>query len=198
VSFNQTRPVVPNGCSIQRLVPASVRAKAPELADVLMDCVAGGASVSFMSGLDRARAERFWCNVADRSESDGRAVFAAIRDSDGTAVGTVQMIPAGTENQPHRADVAKMLVMRAHRHYGLGRALMRAAESAAVTAGKTLLTLDTASDDAERLYASLGWQRVGVIPNYALNPDGSACATVIFYKELMRGQVTVKAVCHRR
>lgn len=187
MSLNQTSPIVPNGYSIQRLTPTGIRAKAPELAAVLLDCVAGGASVSFMSDLDRPRAERFWREVADRGESDGRAVFVAIRDSDGTAVGTVQMIPAGTENQPHRADVAKMLVMRAHRRHGLGGALMRAAEAAAVTAGKTLLTLDTASDDAERLYTSLGWQRVGVIPNYALNPDGSACATVIFYKELVRG-----------
>jgi GNAT superfamily N-acetyltransferase len=186
-SFNRTSPSVPNGYSIQRLEPPVIRAKAPELADVLVDCVESGASVSFMSGLNRPRAERFWREVADRSESDHRAVFAAVRDSDGKVVGTVQMIPAGYENQPHRADVAKMLVMRAHRRQGLGGALMRAAEAAAAAAGKTLLTLDTASDDAERLYAPLGWQRVGVIPNYALNPDGSACATVIFYKELDRG-----------
>jgi GNAT superfamily N-acetyltransferase len=182
----RTRSIVPNGYSIQRLSPSGIRAKASELAAVLVDCVAGGASVSFMDGLDHKRAERFWCEVADRAESDGRAVLAAIRDADGTVVGTVQMIPAGYENQPHRADIAKMLVPRAHRRHGLGAALMRAAEAAAAEAGKTLLTLDPASDDAERLYASLGWQRVGVIPNYALNPDGSSCATVIFYKELVR------------
>jgi len=175
---------VPNGYSIQRLAPSGIRAKAPELAEVLVDCVAGGASVSFMDGLDRPRAERFWKEIADRAESDGRAVLAAVRDSDGRIVGTVQMIPAGTENQPHRADVAKMLVSRAHRRHGLGGALMRAAEAAAAKAGKTLLTLDTASDDAERLYAALGWVRVGVIPNYALNPDGSACHTVIFFKAI--------------
>jgi GNAT superfamily N-acetyltransferase len=174
---------VPNGYSIRALDPPSIRAKAADLAEVLVDCVAGGASVSFMSGLDRPRAERFWQSIADRAEGDGRAVLTAIRDTDGKIVGTVQMIPAGTENQPHRADVSKMLVMRAHRRHGLGAALMRAAEAAAAAVGKTL-TLDTASDDAERLYSSLGWMRVGVIPNYALNPDGSPCATVIYYKEI--------------
>ena len=177
---------MPNGYSIQRLDPPAIRAKASELASVLVDCVAGGASVSFMDSLGLARAERFWLEVADRAESDGRAVMAAVRDSDRKVVGTVQMIPAGTENQPYRADIAKMLVSRAQRRHGLGAALMRAAEVAAAAAGKTLLTLDTASDDAERLYTSLGWTRVGVIPNYALNPDGSPCDTVIFYKEIDR------------
>jgi GNAT superfamily N-acetyltransferase len=173
---------VPTGYSIQRLDPSAIRARAHQLAEVLIDCVEGGASVSFMAGLDRTKAEQFWADVARRAESDGRAVLAAIRESDGLVVGTVQMIPAGTENQPHRADVAKMLVLRSHRRHGLGAQLMRAAEAEAVAAGKTLLTLDTASDAAERLYASLGWIRVGTIPNYALNPDGTPCDTVIFYK----------------
>jgi GNAT superfamily N-acetyltransferase len=175
---------VPTGYSIQRLDPSAIRARADELAEVLIDCVEGGASVSFMGGLDRTKAVRFWEDIADRAESDGRAVLAAVRDGDGKVVGTVQMIPAGNENQPHRADVAKMLVLRTHRRHGLGAALMRAAEAAARDAGKSLLTLDTATDAAERLYASLGWVRVGVIPNYALNPDGSPCDTVIFYKAI--------------
>lgn len=174
----------PDGYSIERLNPVGIRAAAADLADVLVDCVAGGASVSFMSGLDRAKAEWFWREAADRAESDGRAVLVAVRARDRRIVGTVQMIPAGYENQPHRADVAKMLVLRSERRRGIGAALMRAAEAAAAEAGKTLLTLDTASDDAERLYASLGWTRVGVIPNYALNPDGSPCDTVIFYKKV--------------
>lgn len=174
----------PGGYTIRRLDPGGVRAAAFELADVLIDCVEGGASVSFMGGLDRQKAYRFWMSVGDQAEADGRAVFAAIRDSEHKVVGTVQMIPAGFENQPHRADIAKMLVMRAHRRTGLGAALMRAAEAAALLAGKTLLTLDTASDDAERLYAALGWTRAGRIPNYALMPDGSPCATTIFFKAL--------------
>ena len=176
---------MPNGYSIQRLTPSEIRGKAAELADVLIDCVEGGASVSFMKGLDHARAKRFWTDIADRAQSDGRAVLAAVRDDDGTVVATVQMIPSGYENQPHRGDIAKMLVHRSHRRHGLGTALMRGAEAAALAAGRTLLTLDTATDDAERLYASLGWMRVGVIPDYALNPDGSLCTTVIFYKRLV-------------
>jgi GNAT superfamily N-acetyltransferase len=175
---------VPDGYSIQRLEPSGIRAASLDLADLLMDCVDGGASVSFMSGLGREKARRFWLDVADRAESDGRAVLAATRHRDCKIVGTVQMIPAGYENQPHRADIAKMLVLRAQRRLGLGAALMRAAEAEAAEAGKTLLTLDTASDDAERLYASLGWTRVGVIPNYALMPDGRPCDTVMFFKEI--------------
>ena len=174
----------PDGYAIERLDPPGIRAAAPALADVLIDCVVGGASVSFMADIDRGKAERFWNGVADHAERDGRAVLVAIRPGDRKIVGTVQMIPAGTENQPHRADVAKMLVLRAERRRGLGAALMRAAEAAAIDAGKTLLTLDTASDDAERLYAALGWQRVGVIPSYALNPDGSYCDTVIYFKRV--------------
>jgi GNAT superfamily N-acetyltransferase len=175
---------VTKGYSIRRLAPDDIRLRAGELADILIDCVEGGASVSFMSGLDRPQAERFWTEIADRAETDGRAVLAAVHDSDGKAVGTVQVIPAAAENQPHRADVAKMLVLRAHRQRGLGAALMRAAEAEAVAAGKTLLTLDTATDAAEKLYVSQGWIRVGTIPNYALNPNGSFCDTVIFYKQI--------------
>jgi len=172
------------GYSVRRLDPSGVRDVASELAQVLVDCVEGGASVSFMSGLDLAKARGFWIEVAAKSESDGRAVFAAIRERDGKVVGTVQMIPAGFENQPHRGEIAKMLVLRSERRRGLGGALMRAAEAAAHEAGKTLLTLDTASDDAERLYRSLGWIEVGRIPDYALLPDGRPCPTIVFYKML--------------
>ena len=172
------------GYFVRRLDAAGVRAAAPELAQVLVDCVDGGASVSFMSGLDLAKARDFWIDVAAKSEADGRVVFAAIRERDGKIVGTVQMIPAGFENQPHRGEIAKMLVLRAERRRGLGGALMRAAEAAARAAGKTLLTLDTASDDAERLYRTLGWIEVGRIPDYALLPDGRPCPTIVFYKML--------------
>ena len=174
----------PEGYSVQQLDPPGVRAVASDLAEVLVDCVEGGASVSFMRGLDRERARLFWIEVAEKAERDGRAVIVAIRERDHTVVGTVQMIPAGFENQPHRAEIAKMLVLRSHRRSGLGGALMRAAEAAALTAGKTLLTLDTASADAERLYAALGWTHAGCIPNYALLHDGSPCATTIFFKVL--------------
>lgn len=170
-----------SGYSVRELDPRGIRAAAAELAEVLIDCVEGGASVSFMGGLDPEKARRFWSDVA---EKDDRAVFAAIRERDRKIVGTVQMIPAGYENQPHRGEIAKMLVLRSERRQGLGAALMRSAEAAALRAGKTLLTLDTASADAERLYRSLGWTRVGIIPDYALLPDGHPCATVFYFKML--------------
>jgi len=145
-----------------------------------------------MDGLGREKARRYWLGVAEEAERDGRIALVAIRESDRKIVGTVQMIPARYENQPHRAEIAKMLVLRSQRRRGLGGGLMRAAEKAALQAGKTLLILDTASDDAERLYAALGWTRTGSIPNYALMPDGSPCATVIFFK-LLDGATEHKA-----
>lgn len=154
-----------------------------ELTNVLMDCVEGGASVSFMHPLARAKAEVFWRNAAAGVERGERIVLAA-EDERGEIVGTVQIILEQPENQPHRGDLAKMLVHRRARRSGLGAALLEAAEVHALKAGKTLLVLDTASADAERLYARRGWQRVGEIPNYALFPDGRPCSTVVFYKEL--------------
>jgi len=114
---------------------------------------------------------------------EGGASVAA-EDAAGTIVGTAQVILAQPENQPHRGDLAKMLVHRRARRRGVGAALLVAAERSALSAGKTLLVLDTASDDAERLYARQGWQRCGEIPNYALWPDGRPCATTFFYKFL--------------
>lgn len=153
------------------------------LCDVLLDCVAGGASVNFMWPLTRANAERFWRSVADGLARADRAVIVAA-DGDGRIVGTAQAIWAPQENQPHRADVAKMLVHRRARRAGLGAALLAAAERAALAAGRTLLVLDTASAEAERLYERGGWQRVGSIPRYALLPDGKPCDTVVYYKDL--------------
>jgi GNAT superfamily N-acetyltransferase len=153
------------------------------LSDVLIDCVEGGASVSFMLPMTRAKAKTFWRNTAASVARGERLVFAA-EDADGTIVGTVQIILAQPENQPHRGDLAKMLVHRRARKRGIGAALLAAAERGALDAGKTLLVLDTASDDADRLYARHGWQRCGVIPDYALWPDGRPCPTTYFYKFL--------------
>ena len=153
-----------------------------ELSDVLMDCVAGGASVGFMQPLSRAKASAFWEGVA-ASVLRGERILQAARDAEGI-IGTVQVIFAQYENQPHRADIAKMLVHRRARRRGVGAALLTAAEHAALRAGRTLLVLDTASGDAERLYAKLGWQRSGVIPDFALLPDGSRCDTTFFYRTL--------------
>jgi GNAT superfamily N-acetyltransferase len=153
------------------------------LCDVLIDCVEGGASVSFMLPMSRAKAEAFWHAAAASVARRERLVFVA-EDDTGAIVGTAQVILAQPENQPHRGDFAKMLVHRRARRCGVGAALLAAAERAALHAGKTLLVLDTASDDAERLYARSGWQRVGVIPGYALMPEGAPCATTVFYKLL--------------
>ena len=152
------------------------------LADVLIDCVDGGASVSFMHPLPRERAVAFWRRVAQGVAAGERALLVA-EDARGLC-GTVQLILDQPENQPHRADLAKLLVHRRARRHGLGEALMRAAEAAARDCGKTLLVLDTASGDAERLYERLGWTRVGVIPGYALLPHGGLGGTTVYYRNL--------------
>jgi GNAT superfamily N-acetyltransferase len=154
------------------------------LSDVLIDCVEGGASVSLMFPMSRAKAETFWHNMS-ASVARGERVVIAAEDPAGTIVGTVQVILNQPENQPHRGDVAKMLVHRRARRRGVGTALLAAAERSALRAGKTLLVLDTVTgSDGERLYARQGWERCGQIPNYALWPDGRPCATTIFFKFL--------------
>jgi len=153
------------------------------LSDVLIDCVEGGASVSFMLPMSRRKAETFWRAVA-ASVARGERVVLTAEDETGAIVGTAQVILAQPENQPHRGDLAKMLVHRRARRRGVGAALLVAAERSALDAGKTLLVLDTASDDAERLYGRAGWQRCGRIPNYALLPDGTPCATTYYFKAL--------------
>lgn len=166
-----------------RLLPALTGSDIEQLADVLIDCVDAGASVSFMHPLARDKAVGFWRRVADDVAAGGRLLLAA-RDAAGI-VGTVQVIPAQPDNQPHRADIAKMLVHRRARRRGVGAALMRAAENAARQAGKSLLVLDTVTGgDAERLYARLGWTFVGVIPEYALWPRGGLCSTSLYYRKL--------------
>jgi GNAT superfamily N-acetyltransferase len=165
-----------------RTLHAASEREIQELSDVLIDCVEGGASVSFMLPIERARAEAFWRGVAADVVRGGRILLVA--EQAGQIIGTVQIIFAQAENQPHRADIAKMLVHRRGRRLGAGAALLAAAESASLRAGKTLLVLDTASGDAERLYAKLGWQRCGVIPGYALLPGGGLCDTTFFYRAL--------------
>jgi GNAT superfamily N-acetyltransferase len=151
------------------------------LCEVLIDCVEGGASVNFLWPMTRDKAERFWIGVREGLLRGDRVLVVA-EDHAGRIVGTAQAVWAPQENQPHRADIAKMLVRRDARRLGVGAALLRAAESAARVAGKSVLVLDTASDSAERLYERAGWQRVGCIPDYALMPDGARCDTQVFYK----------------
>lgn len=154
-----------------------------ELTDVLVDCVDGGASVSFMQPFSRERAVTFWRRIAEDVTTDRRAILVAI-DQDGIC-GTVQLVLDLPENQPHRADVCKMLVHSRARRKGLGAMLMREVEATARDLGRTLLVLDAVTDgDAARLYERLGWVRVGAIPNYALFPDGRPCSTTYYYREL--------------
>jgi len=153
------------------------------LSEVLIDCVEGGASVSFMLPMTRAKAEAYWRDTAASVARGERIVLAAV-DATGAILGTVQVIWAQPENQPHRGDLAKMLVHRRARRRGVGEALLAAAEEGALAAGRTLLVLDTASPDAERLYVRAGWQRCGRIPEYALWPEGGLCATTIYFKSL--------------
>lgn len=172
----------PTIITIRRLM-APGPAELAALTDVLIDCVEGGASVSFMLPLSRERALAFWQRVADGVVRQERALLVA--EDEAGIVGTVQLVFDLPENQPHRADLAKMLVHRRGRRRGLGEALMRAAEQLGRDSGKSLLVLDTVTGgDAERLYARLGWQKSGVIPNYALWPQGGFCDTTYFYKAL--------------
>lgn len=170
------------GFVIRRVAAGEVDALVEPLADVLLDCVEGGASVSFMWPLPRERALAFWRGVADGVRSGERLLLVGGAEP-GRIDGTVQLVLAQPDNQPHRADLAKMLVHRRARRRGLAQALLEAAERAAQEAGKTVLVLDTVTGgDAERLYERGGWQRVGVIPNYALMPDGRPCPTTYFHK----------------
>jgi GNAT superfamily N-acetyltransferase len=124
--------------------------------------------------------------VIESARRSERLLLIAEGVASGVIAGTVQVVFAIPENQPHRADVAKMLVHRRARRCGLGAALMRATEAAARAAGKTLLVLDTVTGgDAERLYNHLGWQRCGEIPGYALFPQGGLCGTTYFFKPLV-------------
>jgi GNAT superfamily N-acetyltransferase len=152
------------------------------LAGVLVDCVEGGASVSFLLPMTRAKAVSFWRNVAKSVARGERLLFVA-EDGQGI-VGTVQVILDLPENQPHRGDVAKMLVHRRARRQGVGERLLQAAEDGARAMNRRVLVLDTASDSAARLYTRAGWKVVGVIPEYALLPGGDPCSTTYFYKDL--------------
>lgn len=167
---------------VRRLVAVNETAL-ESLTDILIDCVEGGASVSFMSPLPRSRARAFWQNVEQGVAAGERVLLVAHCGAE--IVGTVQLVVAQPDNQPHRADVSKLLVHRNARRSGAGAALMRAVEAVARDEGKTLLVLDTASADAERLYQRLGWQLCGRIPGYALWPQGGLASTAVYYKSMV-------------
>jgi ribosomal protein S18 acetylase RimI-like enzyme len=168
---------------VRRLDVREVHAQLDGLAAVLHDCVAGGASVSYMAPFSHEQARGVFEAVAADVEQGHRLLLAAFANGD--LVGTVQVILALPPNQPHRGEIAKLLVHRSARKRGIAQLLMEHAETEALAAGKTLLVLDTVTGAAaERLYERLGWTRVGVIPGYALYPDGRPCDTTIFWKAL--------------
>ncbi len=164
---------------VRRLAPIVSESHIFDLAKVLMDCVEGGASVSFMQPLSTETAQAFWRQVAEAVFKGERALLVA-EDALGI-VGTVQLVLSQPENQPHRADLSKMLVHRRARRMGIGALLLQAAQREALDCGKTLLVLDTAGAEAARLYERHGWQRCGVIPGYALLPKGGLCDTTVYY-----------------
>jgi GNAT superfamily N-acetyltransferase len=167
---------------ILALDPQAAMTSIGELADVLVDCVEGGASVNFMHPFSRDDAADFF-KRAIASVARGETVLLAAR-LDGRIVGTVQLALDTPPNQPHRAEVKKLLVHRSARGMGVGGALMAEVEAVAKTRGRTLLVLDTASAEAERVYTRAGWHRAGVIPDYALWPGGGFCDTTVFWKKL--------------
>jgi GNAT superfamily N-acetyltransferase len=168
---------------VRRLDADEARARLDGLAAVLVDCVEGGASVRYMAPLSHEEARAAFAAVADDVEHGRRILLAAF--ADGELAGTVQVHLAVQPNSPHRAEIAQLLVRRSARRRGIAQRLMAEAEREALAEARTLLVLDTVTaDDAERLYERLGWTRVGVIPDYALYPDGRPCATTIFWKTL--------------
>ena len=168
---------------IRQLSADEAYAHIADLATVLLDCVEGGASVSFMAPLSRQEAEAFFEEVVEAVRSGNRILLAAFADQ--KLVGTVQIVTAMAPNQPHRGDVAKLLVLRSARAHGIGSQLMNSVETASRRAGKSLLVLDTVTGgSAEKLYLRLGWTKAGVIPKYALFPNGEWCDTTIFWKHL--------------
>ena len=168
---------------IHPLDAAAAEARLPELAALLVDAVAHGASVNFMAGFSAAEGERFWRGQLPGIAAGERMLFVA--EGEGRLLGTVVLSLAPQPNAPHRAEIGKMLVHSGARRQGLGRRLLRAAEAAALASGRTLLLLDTEAGSAgERLYRSCGWTAFGVLPDHAFTPDGRLAPTSYFYKAL--------------
>ncbi|WP_069306868.1 GNAT family N-acetyltransferase [Methylobrevis pamukkalensis] len=168
---------------VTELRGAEARERLADLAAVLADAVAGGASVNFMAGLDAERAAAFWQGQFPRIDDGSRRLFVALVG--GRVVGTVVLSLAPQPNAPHRADIGKMLVHSSMRRRGLGRRLLATAEEAALAAGRTLLMLDTETGSAgEALYRGAGWTAFGVVPGHSFRPHGVLAPTTFFYKWL--------------
>jgi len=169
---------------IRLLTSAEAETARPDLVELLFDCVEGGASVNFVQPMTREKSEAWWQGALASHARGERLILVA--EADGRIDGSVQLVPAGQENQPHRADIAKLLVHRRARRHGLGAALMHSAELEAKRLGRTLLTLDTETGSAgERLYQRLGWTLFGQVPDYAVTADGTRRQTCSFFYKLL-------------
>ncbi len=161
----------------------AARAAIPDLCEILSDCINGGASLGFMLPFEPKDAAGYWQDIAAQVAAGG--IILCLAEREGQVVGTVQVGLASKPNQPHRGDLMKLLVHRSARGLGLSRRLMEEVEAEAVRRGRSLLVLDTATgSEAEAIYPRFGWERVGVIPDYALWPQGGFCATTLFYKRI--------------
>ena len=167
---------------LRQLAGVELAAELERLASLLVACVDAGASIGFLRPLDLQSAQGFWRGVLQSEQRGERLVFGAYHDA--KLCGSVQLVLAQMPNQPHRADISKLIVEPDMRRQGLARGLMEMAEASALKLGRHLLTLDTATEDAASLYRALGHQFSGRIPDYALNPDGVPEATEIYYKLL--------------
>jgi GNAT superfamily N-acetyltransferase len=177
-----------NDVVVRTLQPHEANEHIGALASILIDCVEGGASVGFMLPMPQEKARGFWHGIANAVVAGERILLIAEDKLSGEIIGTVQVVLKQPENQPHRGDISKMLVHRKARRRGVGAALLQAAEKAAREAGKSVLVLDTVTgSEGERLYTRLDWTSVGVIPNYALWPQGGLCPTTVFYKQIAGG-----------
>jgi len=152
------------------------------LSELLIEATADGFSVGFLHPLDRGRADPFWRESLAEAAAGSRVVLG-LRDG-ARLVGTVTLVLIQKENQPHRAEIQKLLVAGSHRRRGVGRRLMAEAESLAARAGRTLLVLDTATAEAAKLYEATGWNRTGDIPDFALLPNGELCSTAVYWKRV--------------
>lgn len=163
--------------------PAHDTALLPALAGLLIEAVEAGASIGFMAGLDEADASAFWAaRIAAVAAGDCCLLLAF---AEGRLAGTVSLMTGTPPNQPHRADVSKMIVGTNFRRRGVGAALLAAVEAEALARGRTTLVLDTISvSDAARLYERGGWQRIGEIAAYALMPDGVMAPTTVYARHL--------------
>ncbi len=171
--------------AIRRVAAADLPAMRSRLSEILIDCVEDGASVGFLAPLSEQEADAYWRRV-ERAVAGGRCLLLVAERPGSGVVGTVQLDVDTFPNQPHRATVCKLLVHTGARRRGIGEALMAALERAAIASGRWLLTLDTASAAAARLYERMGWTAVGAIPAYALNPDGGYTDTTLYWKALPR------------